>query len=84
MDAIVQAPYGAHPTGCQYFYDYDPRHLLLYKKMASDDSGFQKYLDEWVYPFDTQEQYLSKVGMEDLLRIKANPVIGYRPGLDRL
>ena len=41
------------------------------------------YVEEWVYPFESQEQYLAKVGIEDLLRIKANPAIGYRPGLDR-
>lgn len=82
-DAVVHVPFGAHPTACQYFYDYDPQHLSLYRKMASDDAAFQRYLDEWVYPLDTQEQYLAKVGIEKLLRIKANPVIGYRPGLDR-
>jgi glutaconate CoA-transferase subunit A len=83
VDAVVHVPFGAHPTSCLYFYDYDPRHLALYKKLASDDAGFQRYLDEWVYPFDTQEQYLTKIGMEDLFRIKANPVLGYKPGLDR-
>lgn len=83
VDAIVKVPYGAHPTACYGFYDYDPKHLNLYRKMAEDDTLFTEYLDEWVYGVGSWEDYLTKVGMEMILRIKANPVIGYAPGLDR-
>jgi len=83
VDAIVKVPYGAHPTACYGFYDYDPKHLNLYRKMAEDDTLFTEYLDEWVYGVGSWEDYLTKVGMEMILKIKANPVIGYAPGLDR-
>jgi len=83
VDAIVQVPYGAHPTACYRFYDYDPVHLHLFKTFASGDESFQKYLEEWVFPFENQEAYLAKVGQESLLRIKADPVLGYARGLDR-
>jgi glutaconate CoA-transferase subunit A len=83
VDAIVKVPYGAHPTACYGFYDYDPRHLNLYRKMAEDDARFKEYLDEWVYGVSSWDDYLTKVGMEMILKIKANPVIGYAPGLDR-
>jgi glutaconate CoA-transferase, subunit A len=83
VDAVVPAPYGAHPTACHYFYDYDPRHLSMYRQMASDEDGFRRYLDEWVYGVADQEAYLAKVGAVDLMRIKANSALGYAPGLDR-
>lgn len=83
VDAIVKVPYGAHPTACFNFYDYDPKHLNLYRKMAGDDTMFKEYLDEWVYGVRSWEDYLSKVGAGMLVAIKANPVIGYAPGLDR-
>ncbi len=83
VDAIVKVPYGAHPTAVFNFYDYDPKHLNLYRKMAVDDTMFKEYLDEWVYGVRSWEDYLSKVGAETLVTIKANPVIGYAPGLDR-
>ena len=79
VDAIVKVPYGAHPTACYGFYDYDPRHLNLYRKMAEDDDLFMEYLEEWVYGVGSWEDYLTKVGMEMILKIKANPVIGYAP-----
>jgi glutaconate CoA-transferase subunit A len=83
IDAVVPAPYGAHPTACHFFYDYDPGHLNYYRQAAQDDEAFKRYLDEWVMRVETQEQYLDKVGAGDLLRIKANSQVGYAPGLDR-
>ena len=83
VDAIIKIPYGAHPTAVYTCYDYDPRHLNLYKKVADDDNTFRKYLDEWVYGVKSHEEYLEKVGSSTLFQIKANPVLGYAVGLDR-
>jgi len=83
IDAIVRVPYGAHPTACRLFYDYDPGHLNMYRDMAKDDATFKEYLDEWVYGVSGHEAYLDKIGGSGLIAIKANPVIGYTPGLDR-
>jgi len=83
VDAYVKVPYGAHPTACFNYYDYDPGHLNLYRHMAEDDGRFQEYLEEWVYRVKSHEEYLEKVGVDKLLKIKASPGIGYAPGLDR-
>lgn len=83
VDAVVPAPFGAHPTACHFFYDYDPRHLNMYRQVAGDDDRFRRYLDEWVYGVADQEAYLAKVGAVDLMRVKANSYLGYAPGLDR-
>jgi glutaconate CoA-transferase subunit A len=83
VDAIVPVPFGAHPTACYGFYDYDPKHLNLYKKMAADDGRFAEYLQEWVYGVGSHDQYLEKVGTDQLAKIKADPVLGYAKGLDR-
>jgi glutaconate CoA-transferase, subunit A len=83
VDAVVKVPYGAHPTACLGFYDYDPGHLNFYKKIAGDDALFRKYLEEWVYGVKSQEEYLDKIGAGQLQKIKANSVLGYAVGLDR-
>lgn len=83
VDAIVKVPYGAHPTACFNFYDYDPVHLTMYRQMAVDDQRFGEYLDAWVYGVRTWEDYLSKVGIDRILEIKADPTLGYAPGLAR-
>lgn len=83
VDAVVHAPYGAHPTACHLYYDYDPAHLRLYGQVAADDADFDRYLEEWVTGPADQEAYLAKVGATDLMKIKANTLTGYAPGLDR-
>jgi glutaconate CoA-transferase subunit A len=83
VDAIVPLPYGAHPTACYGFYDYDPRHLNLYRSAASDDALFQSYLAEWIYEIPAHDHYLDKAGADQLAKIKADPVLGYARGLDR-
>ena len=70
VDAVVPVPYGAHPTACPYFYDYDPQHLNLYKAAAKDDDAWAAYLDEWVYGVESWDAYLDKVGGAQLARIR--------------
>lgn len=83
VDAIVPAPFGAHPTACFGFYDYDPIHLKHYAKAASQDHTFQEYLDEWVRSISSHQEYIEKLGEPHLANIAADPVLGYAPGLDR-
>lgn len=83
VDAIVPAPFGAHPTACYPFYDYDPVHLKYFAEKAPDDALMKVYLEEWVYPLKDQEDYLAKIGTAGLDNIKADPDRGYAPGLDR-
>jgi glutaconate CoA-transferase subunit A len=83
VDAIVPVVYGAHPTACHYYYDYDPGHLGYYKSVAKDDAKWAEYLDEWVYGVADHEQYLDKVGASTLCRIRANSAAGFTRGLDR-
>jgi glutaconate CoA-transferase subunit A len=83
VDAVVPVPYGAHPTACRYFYDYDPAHLNHFKAVARDDDTWAAWLQEWVHGVETWDAYLDKVGGAQLARIRANTVAGYAPGLDR-
>ncbi|CAO0819693.1 glutaconate CoA-transferase, subunit A [Desulfarculales bacterium] len=83
VDAVVPVKFGAHPTACHFFYDYDPRHLNYYRQVAGKDDSFQRYLQEWIMDIEDQEVYLAKVGAPDLMNIKANTQVGYAPGLDR-
>jgi glutaconate CoA-transferase subunit A len=83
VDAVVPLPFGAHPTACAYFYDYDASHLNFYRKVASEDHLFKTYLEEWVLGVSNHEEYLDRMGGKALRKIRANCVIPYAPGLDR-
>ena len=83
VDAVVPAPWGAHPTACHQYYDYDPDHLKQYRDAAHDELAFKGYLEEWVHDLGDQEAYLAKVGENALNKVKADPELGYARGLDR-
>lgn len=83
VDAIVKVSYGAHPTSCFGAYDYDAKHLHMYRHVAEHDEEFKRYLDEWIYGVETHEEYLKKVGIDRLLEIKSNPAYGFAYSLDR-
>jgi glutaconate CoA-transferase subunit A len=83
VDAVVLVPFGAHPTACPFYYDYDAAHLNRYRKMAEDDRLFERYLSEWIYGLKDHQEYLDRVGREQLEGIRADPVLGYRKGLER-
>ena len=81
--AVVHVPYGAHPTACYGFYDYDAQHLNNYRSLAVDDPQFAAYLEEYVHGVEGHAEYLEKIGAETLERIQAVPPFGYAPGLVR-
>ena len=83
VDAVVPIPFGAHPTACPFFYDYDAAHLNQYRKMAEDDRRFDQYLAEWVYGVKDHKEYLDRIGESRLEEIRADSVLGYRKGLER-
>ncbi len=83
VDAIVPAPFGAHPTACPFYYDYDARHLNDYRNMAEEDGRFATYLDQWVYQPKTHSEYLDRIGSARLAEIRADSILGYRKGLER-
>ncbi len=83
VDAVVLAPYGAHPTACRYFYDYDPGFLNDYRRAAPDDEAWSEWLDQWIFGLAGHDAYVAKVGAAQLARIKADSVHGYAVGLDR-
>ena len=79
VDAVVPLPYGAHPTACYGYYDYDDEHLLLYAKMAAAENGIQDYIDKYVIEPESYESYLRQIGNKQLESLKADADLGYRP-----
>ena len=83
VDAVVPMPFGAHPTACYGYYDYDPVHLKLYAEKAKHEDSLREYLDTYVHGTIDHADYLSRIGKDALKRIKADPGIGFALGLDR-
>lgn len=82
VDAVVPVPYGAYPTACYRYYDYDPVYLKAYAGAAKDDARFAAYLAQLRATADHQA-LLDGVGPARLAMIQADPNTGYAVNLDR-
>lgn len=74
IEAVVEAPYGAHPTSCYPFYAYDRTHLAEYyhSAQAGPDVFARDYLTPYVFEPETHEDYLQRVGGAKRLQVLAS------------
>lgn len=83
VDAVVHVPYGAYPTACYNYYDYDPIYLKEYAITAKDERRFNAYLDSHIRAVADHQALLDRIGPERLAMIQADPRTGYATNLDR-
>ena len=69
VDAVVHAPYCAHPSYTQGYYDRDNVFYLQWDKISESPEAVQRYLDEWVYGVKDREEYWAKLGAETHTRL---------------
>jgi glutaconate CoA-transferase subunit A len=77
VNAVIHQPFGAHPTACYQYYDYDMQHLLDYQSIAKDDSKFKEYIDKYILDAENYDEYLDKIGTAHLDTLKASREVGY-------
>jgi len=68
--AIVEVPYGAHPSSCLQVYDCDKEHMKMYAEAARDIDGFNDYLGEYIYGVDNHTDYLKLIGIKNLMKLR--------------
>ena len=62
VDAVVEVPYGAHPTSLFPNYGYDGRFHQAWADAALDDAKAAAFIDRYVRGPSTQQEYLDTVG----------------------
>ena len=60
VTGVVHAPCGAHPTYFGPDYGWDMEHLKTYNTSATEENGWQKYMEQFVAPGEAA--YLAKAG----------------------
>ena len=83
IDAVAHVPWGAYPTACYHYYDYDPVYLNDYGKFAQSEDTHQDYLETFVFGTADHQGLMAKVGEKRMTALKADPRTGYATGLDR-
>jgi len=62
VDAVVEVPWGAHPTSFNPLYGYDAALHLAWVAAAGSDNDVAAFLESYVYGPDDHEAYLAAVG----------------------
>ena len=62
VDAVVEEPFGCHPSFAQGYYDRDNRFYLEWDAIAKDPETLAAWLDEWVYGLENHAAYVEKFG----------------------
>jgi len=65
VTGVVEAPWGAHLTGCAPDYRADLQHVQEYLRAARDRAAWGEYLEQYVYV--TDQEYLRRLGGEHTL-----------------
>jgi glutaconate CoA-transferase subunit A len=68
VDAVVHAPFGAHPAGCPGEYGPDPVHMADYVKSSKDDAGFADYVKRVVFDVPNHQAYIERFVPRTLTR----------------
>lgn len=73
VDAVVEAPGGAHPSFAQGFYDRDNAAYLAWDRITRDPAALDRYLEEWVYGLPDRGAYLERLGRDVVNRLRPAP-----------
>jgi glutaconate CoA-transferase subunit A len=62
VDAVVEEPFGCHPSYAQGYYDRDNRFYLDWDAVARDPESLNSWLKQWVYDLGSHREYVEKWG----------------------
>ncbi|HWP45712.1 MAG TPA: CoA-transferase [Candidatus Limnocylindrales bacterium] len=70
VSAVVEEPWGAHPSPVQGYYNRDHGFYKDYHEETKTLEGFQKWLNRWVKGVETRHSYLQLLGEERIQELK--------------
>lgn len=71
--AVAEAPWGAHPSYAQGYYDRDMAFYLEWDRLARDPETLRSWLDTWVFGVPDRAAYVERWGRERLDALRPAP-----------
>jgi glutaconate CoA-transferase subunit A len=62
VDAVVEEPFGCHPSYAQGYYDRDNAFYVRWREISKDAAGLTAWLDEWVHGVASRAEYVARMG----------------------
>jgi glutaconate CoA-transferase, subunit A len=73
VDAVVEEPFGCHPSFAQGYYDRDNRFYLEWDRIAKEQETLEAWLDEWVFGLANHREYVEKHGDAHWYALRPEP-----------
>ena len=69
--AVVELPFGAHPTSCYPHYVYDREYISEYMRASREgpEAFKERYLDKYVHGVNGHDEYVELIGEERFARL---------------
>ena len=83
LDYIVELPWSAHPTGSQGYYDVDAGFMRNFYTASKSQESYDKWAQEWIFGVKDHQEYLEKIGITQLDKLRANSALGYSTRVKR-
>jgi len=75
VSAVCEAPFAAHPSYTQGYYDRDNPFYIEWDHISDKRETTQQWLDEWVFGVQDRGEYWAKLGHETRERLRVNPLL---------
>jgi len=69
VDAVIEVPYGAHPTLMPDLYYFDEAHIGEWLRLSKTNEGVADYFDKYVYGVEGFAEYLELIGGEERMEV---------------
>ncbi|HZQ18506.1 MAG TPA: CoA-transferase [Terriglobales bacterium] len=66
VDAVIECPYGAHPSPVQGYYNRDNESFREYHEQTKTKAESDTWLERWIYNLQSREEYLQCLEAERL------------------
>jgi glutaconate CoA-transferase subunit A len=70
VDAVIEEPWGAHPSYSQGYYDRDNQYYMDYEQTTRTREDHEKFLQEWVFGVSSRKEYLKHLGAQRMDSLK--------------
>lgn len=79
VDAVCEVPFGSYPGNMPYEYFSDEDHIRLWLQAEKDVTGFQEFLNTYIYGTRTFAEYLQRCGgLERLQQLRQHEFLLHR------
>jgi glutaconate CoA-transferase subunit A len=75
VDAVVEEPFGCHPSFAQGYYDRDNRFYVEWDRIAKEQASLDAWLDEWVFGTANHREYVEKFGAAHWDALRPEPAL---------